>query len=86
MSRHATRIGEREIVVGWDHPLLTYFGMEYDLSATDPDTQPRVWVGTDLRELYELDDLRRAMRKVEGARAFIDSIGATLYGDKDEGR
>lgn len=92
MSRHETKAGSLEIAIGWDPPLQTYYGIIYDRSRDPEEEQIVKWVGTHLRELYEIEDLRNAMSDTTWPRAFvvsrqfIDKMGATLYGDKDEGR
>ncbi len=85
MSRHevpARKPGQK-VFIGWDHPLLTFFGQVYD-EAVDEDENPVVWVGTSrLRGIYEIEDLVRVM----GKHAVIDADMRTkLYSDKDEGR
>jgi hypothetical protein len=69
--------------VGWDQPLMTYFGQVYDPMIQDDDERIIHWVGTSLGELYEIDELQRAMSRF----ALIPhSMRITLHGDKDEGR
>lgn len=87
MSRHEipTRDPSHKIIVGWDHPLLTYFVQVIDRAKekSDPDNKLLLWRGTTVRELYEVEDVRRALRKYAD---LTPEMGATLYGDKDEGR
>jgi hypothetical protein len=81
VSRHATALaGGRTLTVGWDPPLQTYFGV---LRADDQD-EPVFWVGTDLHELYELDDLARALR--EHARVLTPELALRLERDREENR
>jgi hypothetical protein len=42
-----------------------------------------LWIGTRLREIYEISELRARVRRYGELRP---EMGATLYGDKDEGR
>jgi len=84
MSRHRVPVKEngREVYVGWDQPMLTYFLQVYD-PAKSEDENPVVWRGTSLRELYDLDDLIRVARP----HAALDAtLRSTLYGDRDLGR
>lgn len=84
MSRHAVQAknANHEVVVGWDHPLLTYFMIVYD-KRKKGDDRVVAWKGTNLRELYEIADLRRLLHPY----AELPMETATmLYGDKDEGR
>jgi hypothetical protein len=87
MSRHEipARNPAHKVIVGWDHPLLTFFVQVIDREREDAgdDLKMILWRGTSLRELYEVEDVRRTVA------AFADlspEIGAKLYGDKDEGR
>jgi hypothetical protein len=84
MSRREVPAKEsgRQVFVGWDHALLTFFLQVYDPSR-DEEENPVVWRGASRRELYDLDDLLR----VASPHAEIDAeMRATLYGDRDEGR
>lgn len=49
----------RELVVGWDPPLRTFFAQVYDTSV-DEDENPIVWLGADER-LPHLGDLTLAL-------------------------
>ena len=70
------------VAVGWDHPMLTYFVQVYD-PAVEEDENPVVWLGGKPRELYDLEDLKRAIRRHAD---LTDELAVTLYGDRDEGR
>jgi hypothetical protein len=86
MSRHeipARDPDKHQVTVGWDHPLQTYFVQVYLVTEPDDDKKLFHWRGTNLRELYEIDDLRRALGRYAELTA---QMGSTLYGDKDEGR
>lgn len=87
MSRHEipARDPAHKIIVGWDHPMQTFFMQVIDRKKEDAgeDEKFAAWHGCSLREIYEVDDLRRALRRYGDLSA---SMGATLYGDKDEGR
>lgn len=86
MSRHEieARDPRHRIVVGWDHPLRTFFVQVIDRAEQQRggDDYMIHWVGGSLRELYEVDDLRRAIARYGDLTA---ELAATLYGDKDEG-
>jgi hypothetical protein len=86
MSRHQIRPRDpgHKVIVGWDHPLLTYFAQVIDRAkeAAGEDEKFVLWIGCSLREICEMDDLRQRIK----AFAYIPAdIGARLYGDKDEG-
>jgi hypothetical protein len=87
MSRHeiAAKDPHHKIVVGWDHPLLTFFCQVIDRQkeAAGNDDKFVLWAGCSLRELYEVDALERKLRRYAELTA---KIRAVLYGDKDEGR
>lgn len=80
MSRHEIALaGGRTLTVGWDPPLQTYFGQVHG-----PDAEPELWVGTELHELYELDDLARAV--APHASHLTPELAVRLYRDRDENR
>lgn len=84
MSRHqlVPKNKNHEVVVGWDHPLLTYFVIVKDKTAKGDD-QVICWVGTQPRQLYEVEDV------LHYAKLYADippNLGVKLYGDKDNGR
>lgn len=87
MSRHdiPARDPAHKIIVGWDHPLQTFFMQVIDreLEAAGQDDKFVSWRGTRVREIYEVDDLRRRLSRYA---ELTPEMGATLYGDKDEGR
>jgi hypothetical protein len=87
MSRHEIPALDpaHKIIVGWDHPLQTFFAQVIDRSKEDAGDDDKMvhWIGTNVREIYEIDDLERKLRKF--ARLSRE-ISSTLYGDKDEGR
>jgi hypothetical protein len=90
MSRHEiTAVNPaHKIIIGWDPPLMTFFIQVVDRKiegADDDDENDKLvyWAGTNLREIYEIDDL------VRHARPYADiphELRSTLYGDKDEDR
>jgi hypothetical protein len=87
MSRHEipTLDPRNKVIVGWDHPLQTYFAQVIDRAAEDEgeDDKFELWVGCSPREICEIDDLAFTLRR----HAVLDpEIRVTLYGDKDEGR
>lgn len=85
MSRHQipARDPNHEVFVGWDHPMQTFFVQVYDKRLKDTDDELIVWRGTKLRDLYEVDDVRRVVGRYAELTA---DMGSTLYGDKDDGR
>ena len=86
MSRHQIRARDpnHKVIVGWDHPLLTYFAQVIDRKKEDvgDDDKFVLWIGTSPHEIYEIDDLRREIRPYA---YFPEDIAAKLYGDKDGG-
>lgn len=85
MSRHQipARDPRHEVYIGWDHPMLTYFGQVYSRTAKGKRGRLIYWIGTGLRELYEIDELAAGMKRYADIPL---PTRATLYGDKDEGR
>ncbi|WP_158811226.1 hypothetical protein [Beijerinckia sp. L45] len=69
------------VVVGWDQPMLTYFVHVFDPASKREG--PTVWLGGTPSELYELDDLKRAIRPHADLTL---QLFAQLYRDRDEGR
>ena len=84
MSRHEIELsGGRVLTVGWDPALQTFFGV---LRAPGHE-EPVVWVGADLHELYDLDDLMRALSRHPGLGGTVTpKLARELYADKDENR
>lgn len=80
MSRHEIPLaGGRELVVGWDPPLETYFAV----LRTPEHAHPVLWVGT---EPYELDDLAALGRALGRHREHLTpDLELQLYRDRDEG-
>lgn len=87
MSRHEipARDPAHKIIVGWDHPLQTFFLQVIDRKkeAAGKDEKFVRWLGCSLREIYEVDQLRQRLARYA---ELTPDMGATLYGDKDEGR
>jgi len=87
MSRHYLHPLDpaHKVIVGWDHPLLTFFVQVIDRRKDEAGVDDKfiLWRGTRTREIYEVDQLERIARKYA---EFTPEIGSTLYGDKDEGR
>lgn len=90
MSRHelTSRDPAHKVIVGWDHPLMTFFLQVIDrekeaAGGSAADDKIILWRGTRPREIYEVDHLARYARQWA---EFTPEIGATLYGDKDEGK
>lgn len=87
MSRHEipARDPRHKIIVGWDHPMQTFFLQVIDRQLEDDGADEKFirWEGCSLREIYEVDQLGRRMARYADLTA---EMGTTLYGDKDEGR
>lgn len=87
MSRHdiPARDPAHKIIVGWDQPLLTFFMQVIDRKkeAAGEDEKFVSWLGCSFGEIYEVDHLRRRLARYAD---LTPEMGATLYGDKDEGR
>jgi hypothetical protein len=87
MSRHEIPAFDHahRVVVGWDRPLQTYFVQVIDRAreSDDEDDKFVLWRGCRVRELYEIEDLARVVRR---HAELTPEIRTTLYGDKDEGR
>lgn len=87
MSRHEipARNPTHKIIVGWDPPLQTFFMQVIDRLSEEAGEDDKFvnWLGTDLREIYEVDQLRQRLQRYAD---LTPEMGATLYGDKDEGR
>jgi hypothetical protein len=87
MSRHAIPALDprHKVIVGWDHPLQTYFAQVIDRAAegAGSDDKMVLWKGTRLRELYEIDQLAHVLRRHARLETEMRSM---LYGDKDDGR
>lgn len=80
MSRHEIPHKKYFIVVGWDHPMQTFFAQVKKSKNHD---YHQLWVGTQMREVYEIDKLEHLLRHYT---KLTPELKATLYGDKDEGR
>jgi hypothetical protein len=87
MSRHEipARDPAHKIIVGWDHPLATFFMQVIDRAkeAAGEGEKFVSWLGCSLREMYEVDQLRRRLYLYAD---LTSEMGATLYGDEDKGR
>ena len=85
MSRHelAGRDPCHRIVVGWDHPMLTYFVHVHTPASDRIGDGPEVWLGGNPRELYDLPELKRAIGRYADLSQELLSV---LYLDRDEGR
>lgn len=88
MSRYeiAARDPEQKVIVGWDHPLLTFFVQVINIAneeAGDDDNKVVMWRGTSMREVYDVDKLARL---VAPYASLSSEMRSTLYGDKDDGK
>jgi hypothetical protein len=84
MSRHQIPglDPRHEVWVGWDRPLMTYFGQVYDHSRTEEEN-PILWVGTNWREISGISTLARHM---DPYAELSQDIRMVLFADKDWGR
>jgi hypothetical protein len=85
MSRHEISANNPafKIIVGWDHPLQSFFAQVIERAKEHEDDKFALWIGTGAREIYEVEQLANRIRR------FVDlspEIRAKLYADKDEGR
>jgi hypothetical protein len=84
MSRHEITNDKGKWVIGWDHPLLTFFLQLYD-GDVDEDDNPVIWLGaTKETRMYEVDHLVGVARA--NGLVITPDMQVILYGDKDEGR
>jgi hypothetical protein len=60
MSRYSFQAGGREIIVGWDNPLVTFFVQVWD-EAGDEDA-PVLWVGAKPGEVRSVEALSECVR------------------------
>lgn len=77
MSRHTLEDGT---VVGWDHPMLTFFAQRLDESEEVAIES----LGDRPREFYDLDPFVKACAAI-GLKLPLD-LQAALYMDRDLGR
>lgn len=83
MSRHQIALPRgRVLTVGWDPPLQTFFAVVRAAGIVAPE----LWVGADLHELYDLDDLARALGRAELAHHLTPELGLRLERDREENR
>jgi hypothetical protein len=88
MSRHAMPLaGGRTLTVGWDPPLQTFFAVVRGHDQDELD-EPQLWIGTDLHELYDLDDRARALARAgdDLARHLTPELALRLERDREENR
>jgi hypothetical protein len=87
MGRHEipARNPAHKIIVGWDHPLSTFFVQVIDRAkeAAGEDEKFVLWLGCSALEIYEVNQLARI---VGPYGELTGRMAAALYGDKDEGR
>jgi hypothetical protein len=81
MSRHRLK---DNVIVGWDHPMLTYFAQ--DFTNEDEVTGAPGWSIGDskIREFYDLEPFKQELAK-RGIELPLKLEGE-LYMDKDLGR
>lgn len=83
MSQYIWEDTLTKIMYGWDHPLQTFYLQIHAKTQKDQDGNPIVWYGTQLRELYEVEDLVRVARKHH--IVIEHKMQVELYLDKDLG-
>jgi hypothetical protein len=86
MSRHEIPgfSPANKVIVGWDNPMQTFFMQVIDRKKENAGKDEKFvsWRGTALREIYEVEDLRRRLSPYAD---LTRKMGSALYGDKDEG-
>lgn len=60
MSRYSFQSGWREIIVGWDNPLMTFFVQVWD--ETEDEDAPVLWVGAKPGEVRSVEALSECVR------------------------
>ena len=83
MSRHEIVNDKGKWTFGWDQPMRTFFLHLHD-DNVELDENPVIWLGTNLREIYEVEDL-----VADAGRNGLDiphTMQVILHIDKDEGR
>ena len=87
MSRHevAAKDPRHKVIVGWDHPMLTFFAQVIDRAKEEAGKDEKfvLWIGASYREIYEIDELAARLHRYAALPA---ELRAALYGDKDDGR
>lgn len=77
--------GKLTVRFGWDPPLETYYFQIKDNTGDDGKKDPMVvWVGTKPRELYEIEDLVKAIPAQY--TTLVQRHEINLYADKDDGK
>lgn len=74
---------ERELVVGWDPPLGTYFGQVNRLHPEPEEEECLAWCGYQMREITDLDALS-AWCERQGFAALRDDVRMALERDRAE--
>ena len=83
MSRYEIEKGSTKYIFGWDPPLQTYF-LQVKALTLPEDDQIKIWLGTSLREILEVDELVR-VTEIQGLE-IGHRLEMDLYEDKDNGR
>lgn len=83
MSRHTVpaRNPKHTVVVGWDHPMQTFFAHVKDPSLGE-EKEMLLWLGGKLREVYEVEDLAK---RLSFYATLSPVICTRLYADRDGG-
>lgn len=83
MSRHTVTLNGRNLVVGWDHPMLTFFAQDY--TTEDEETGAPCWaIGDDFEAFYDLGEFKRELARNDFT--LPHALEADLYMDRDLGR
>lgn len=81
MSRYViVQNDRREVVVGWDPPLGTFFAQEYDAAAGPEDDDLLWWIGNDRHEVRDIGVLENALR--DQGWSLPPDVCAKLMADK----
>lgn len=83
MSRHIIETEYHSWVVGWDHPLMTFYLQRFDKGDTEGNVAD-IWIGATVdTKMYEVEDVVRAAAK--NGLVIDHEMQVKLYGDKDDG-
>jgi len=65
MSQYVLSIDtDLQVLVGWDNPMMTFFGQVSRVSADDAEQQIILWVGDEPRAYQTVDALQEALASV----------------------
>jgi hypothetical protein len=81
VSRRRFKQGDRALVVGWDHPLLTFFAQD---DNDEPIETGDLMLGFGVfKEFYDLEPFKEALARED--IALPDEVEVQLYMDRDLG-